>query len=172
MITPVNMLKTSLLAAGLCLCLCSTGGAECPKVVTGFSLLDLQGKKASISCADHKVLIINFWATWCGPCRIEIPQLNDLHRDYHAQGVKVIGISLDSMRPEWLQPYVKALKIAYPVYLGKAEELQSKLSIVGIPATLVIDAKGAIRRQLVGYHSKDVILKVIREILDAEQKKS
>ncbi len=146
--------------------------AECPALVKSITCTDLAGRAASPSCGDYRVMVINFWATWCGPCRIEIPHLNELYREYRKQGLAVIGISLDMMPADVLQQYIKDMKIAYPVYLGSAEELRTRFSIPGIPATVVIDGRGVVRETFVGYHSKNALQKVIREIINAEPAKS
>jgi thiol-disulfide isomerase/thioredoxin len=146
--------------------------ARCPEVVEGFTLFDLSGSPAKVSCSTHKVLIINFWASWCVPCRVEIPQLIELYQEFKSRGVEVIGVSLDSMRPQSLRPFVRSLNITYPVYLGRAEDLLSRMAVMAIPSTLVIDSKGKVYRKLVGYHSKDEMLAVIRELLKKEQGKS
>jgi thioredoxin-related protein len=76
------------------------------------------------------------------------------------------------MRPQSLRPFVRSLNITYPVYLGRAENLLSRMAVMAIPSTFVIDSKGKVYRKLVGYHSKDEMLAVIRELLKKEQGKS
>ncbi len=145
--------------------------AECTEAFAGFTLYDMKGKIAKIPCSSHKVLLVNFWATWCAPCMAEIPQINELYIQFKGQGVEVVGISLDSIKPQKLDSFVKSLNLTYPVYLGKAQEMQSKLAIIAVPATLIIDSSGNIYRKLIGYHSKNEILAVITELLKITEKK-
>ena len=146
--------------------------AQCPEAVNGMALFDLRGKPAKLPCSSHKVLIINLWATWCAPCRVEIPILGELYRELKPRGVEVVGISLDSMKPESLEPMVASLKIPYPVYIGSAEEILSKMAVMAVPATFIINSRGKIYRTLIGYHSKDELLAPIKELLDNEQEKN
>jgi thiol-disulfide isomerase/thioredoxin len=139
--------------------------AKCPKAFNGFTFYDLKGMPAKISCSQYKVLIVNFWATWCAPCMAEIPLLNDISMELKSQGVEVVGVSLDTMKPQRLSEFVKSLKISYPVFLGNALELRSNLSVIAVPAIFIINRDGEIFRTLVGYHSKDEILAVIKNIL-------
>jgi len=147
------------------------GRAEggCPKMFEGMSLVDLSGKPATLRCDSQKVLIINLWATWCAPCRLEIMYLIDLYRDYKSQGLEIVGVSLDSMRSQSLKPFVDEMKINYPVYLGKTDQWNSKAGVAVIPATFIIDGKGALVKTLVGFHTKDELMPFIRKFIQREQ---
>lgn len=146
--------------------------AQCPEIFNGFPLLDMSSRAVKLSCDAHKVLIVNFWATWCAPCKVEIPHLNEIYQEFESQGVKVVGISLDSMKPKKLDAIIKSFKIKYPVYMSDANEVLSKLSIIGIPATFVFDSDGKVYRKIVGYHSKEELLVVIKEVLNQHKKRA
>ena len=92
---------TAICLAGCLLCAAGLGlsgalQAKCPDTVDGLTLLDLNGKPAKLSCASHKLLILNFWTTWCAPCRVEIPHLVEIYQEYKSLGVEIVGISLDT----------------------------------------------------------------------------
>lgn len=139
--------------------------AECPKSIENLTLFNVKGKQSGIDCSFRTALIINFWATWCAPCRAEIPQLNEIYHEYKTRGIDIVGISLDSIRPQKINSYVKSLKIEYPIFIGRADEVQKKMDVVGIPATIIVDGKGKIYRKLVGYHTKDEIVSVLEELI-------
>ena len=139
--------------------------AECPKSIENMTFFNVKGKQSSIDCSFRTALIINFWATWCAPCRAEIPQLNEIYHEYKPRGIDIVGVSLDSIRPKKINSYVKSLKIEYPIFIGRADEVQEKMDVVGIPATIIVDRKGEIFRKLVGYHTKDEIVSVLEELI-------
>ena len=127
---------------------------------------DLEGREARLPCQGHKVLVVNFWATWCGPCKIEVPHLAQIAREYKDREVVVVGVSFDAATPKSLQPAVAALGISYPVLVGGAEQVLERTGIDGIPATLIISADGTVYRKLVGYHTKEELLAPITELLN------
>lgn len=111
-----------------------------------FSLRDLAGKSHSISEWDGKDLIVNFWATWCAPCRREIPLLNTIQRDYAANGVEVVGIAVDFA--EDVKKFVAQTPIAYPLLTGEQDGLDAAkgfgVEAMAFPFSAFIDAQGRI----------------------------
>jgi len=112
-----------------------------------FSMLDVEGKKLSMSDFDGKVIIVNFWATWCPPCRREIPAFIKLYDQYENQGFTIIGIALDSQQAA--MDFVDPMGINYPILVGEMEGIAlsqaygNQLSV--LPYTVIIDRKGIIR---------------------------
>jgi thiol-disulfide isomerase/thioredoxin len=111
---------------------------------TGFKLADYQGK----------VLVVNLWATWCGPCREEIPQIVEFYDDYRGRGVEVVGLTMEDERgntPEAVKQFVSSVGIKYRVAWAE-ENLYARFLAPGfeIPQTYIIDREGRIRRKLVG----------------------
>jgi len=108
-----------------------------------FTLKDLGGRDVKLSSYKGKVILLNFWATWCGPCKIEIPWFNEFHQKYRDKGLVVLGISADDT-VEQLKPFVAEYKMSYPVLVGKGrEDVQEALGPVwGLPTTLIIGRDG------------------------------
>jgi len=131
-----------------------------------YTLKDMTNSNVKLSAFKGKVIVLDFWATWCGPCKLEIPGFVDLQQKYGAQGLQFIGISVDD-RIEQLRPYVADFKINYPVLQGRGrDEVQDAFGpIFGIPTTVVIGRDGKICRRHEGMTQKDVFEKEIRSLL-------
>lgn len=117
-------------------------GAQFPD----FSEKDLAGQPVSIGNLKGKVVLIDFWATWCGPCRAELPNVQAVYQKYHGRGFEVIGISLDQDRAK-LDAFLKAKDMTWPQLfdgLGWGNKLAAKYGIQSIPATYLLDGQGKI----------------------------
>jgi thiol-disulfide isomerase/thioredoxin len=143
----------------------ATDTLKCPDIFRKVTFSDLEGRPASIPCQEHQVLVVNFWATWCMPCKLEVPHLSEIAQAYKAKGVYVVGIALDSGAPAALKQAVASFGISYPVLMGNAEQVLQRAGIDGIPATFIISADGTVYRKLVGYHTKEELLAPITELL-------
>jgi len=136
-----------------------------------FSLENLKGEKVSLSAYKGKVLIVDFWATWCPPCRKEIPHFNELYAAYKAKGLVILGISLDDGGKKVLNDFLKNNKVDYPILLGNDQISAAYQQFVNsdernaIPFTFVIDKKGEIAQVFVGYREKAEFEKVIAKLL-------
>jgi thiol-disulfide isomerase/thioredoxin len=107
-----------------------------------FILKDLSQKKVKLTDFKGKVVILNFFATWCPPCRAEIPELIKLYRLNKEKGLVVLGVSLDiDLPPQGLATFVKDMKISYPVLMGTTD-LAEKYQVNGVPTTIVINRDG------------------------------
>lgn len=120
-----------------------------------FTLNDLEGNTISLRNFSGKIRIVDFWATWCPPCKAEIPHFNDLTKEY-SEDVVVIGISLDQKGIEVVQAFAKDHDIIYPIVMGDMKTVKSYGNIRSIPTTFVIDPAGKIYKKYVGYRSKEV----------------
>ncbi|OHX13593.1 thioredoxin [Chromobacterium sphagni] len=113
---------------------------------------DLNAKPVTTAAYKGKVTVLNFWATWCGPCREEMPMLNGLRKKLADKGVEVVGVALDNK--EQVAPFVQQLKITYPILLGNDETLDLMRSLGnktgGLPYTLVLDRNGKVAATLTG----------------------
>lgn len=115
-----------------------------------FTLTDLTGQKVSLSDYKGKVILLDFWATWCGPCKMEIPSFIQLQEQY-GDDVVVVGVSLDQGGPRVVEPFAKKNGINYPIVYGDGSVVQAYGGIRGIPTTFVIDRDFNIQRKYVGY---------------------
>ncbi|NQV50654.1 MAG: TlpA family protein disulfide reductase [Candidatus Marinimicrobia bacterium] len=125
-----------------------------------FTLTDLNGQKVSLSDFKGKVIIVDFWATWCGPCKMEIPSFIKLQEDYK-DDVVILGISLDQSGPKAVVPFAKKMNINYPIVYGDGSVVQAYGGVRGIPTTFVIDRDFNIQRKYVGYTDHKVFEKDI-----------
>jgi cytochrome c biogenesis protein CcmG/thiol:disulfide interchange protein DsbE len=130
-----------------------------------FVLKDLDGKLVSLSDFKGKVVIIDFWATWCPPCLMEIPHFQSLYEEYSDRGLIVIGISLDQGGVNVVKPFVKSKGMTYPVVMGGRQVANDYGGIRGIPTTFVVDRKGDIVEKAVGYRDKAFFEKAVKELL-------
>ena len=124
-----------------------------------FTLTDLNGTTISLSDYAGKVLFLNYWATWCPPCRVEIPDFIEVYNEYRDKGLEILGVSVDQISPDKLVDFVKKNKMNYPVAMATQEMFQDYQPPRAIPTTLVIDGDGKIQYKKVGMMSK-------RELLD------
>ncbi len=132
--------------------LINLGAAERPAVerVPDFTLTDLEGRKVRFSSFQNKVVLLNFWATWCPPCQDEIPSLKALYSQYKSKGVEVIGIALDDEGVGAVKPFVQMQKINYPIFIGDNGAIKALGGIRGIPTTFLISRDSRIIKKYVG----------------------
>ncbi|MFZ0706484.1 MAG: TlpA disulfide reductase family protein [Candidatus Korobacteraceae bacterium] len=121
-----------------------------------FTLTDIQGKKLSLSDYRGKVVLLDFWATWCAPCLEEIPHFIDMQQRLGAQGFQAIGISMDD-GPKPVQRFYEEHKLNYPVAVGDSKLADSYGGVLGLPVTFVINRDGQIRKKFVGATDPAVI---------------
>ncbi|MBU0481670.1 MAG: TlpA family protein disulfide reductase [Proteobacteria bacterium] len=162
--------SVSIIFAGFLLCaglLCHVGNADAAKKMPEFSLKTVAGDQVVDSTALRgKILLINFWATWCPPCRKEIPFLMELHKKYQRKEFSVIGISLDQGGKRLVQKFVDKLQINYPIVIGDAKIAKSFGGVVGIPVSFLVDREGNLVKRYDGYVSENILAKDIERLLD------
>jgi cytochrome c biogenesis protein CcmG/thiol:disulfide interchange protein DsbE len=118
-------------------------------IAPDFSLTSLSGQPVRLSDFHGKVILLDYWATWCAPCRIETPKLIELQKRYGAQGLQVIGISMDD-EVEPVKSFAQELRINYPVALGDVKVAEAYGGVLGLPVVFLIDRQGRIYRKLAG----------------------
>ena len=116
-----------------------------------FSLTTLTGETLSSQDYDQKILVVNFWATWCTPCVYEIPHLNDLYRDFSSKGVEILGISMDSGDPGEVRRFMRRHRIKYPVAVGARSVADDFGGVRAIPTTFIVDQQGEIVKRYDGF---------------------
>jgi thiol-disulfide isomerase/thioredoxin len=130
-----------------------------------FDLPDLNGKIVSLQDFEGKVLVINFWATWCPPCEEEMPKLNQLAQKYKKSDLVVIGIALDKDSLDLVEPFVRKKGIEYKILRGNQEILRNLGDFSGVPTTLIVDQKGNIKKKYDGSFDEDDLEKSLKELL-------
>ncbi len=126
-----------------------------------FTLKDLNGKDVTLSSLKGKLVFVNFWATWCGPCRQEIPSFIDLVDKYGKDGFTVLGIALDPREFEKVPGFASDMGINYPILYDKIGVSELYGGIRSIPTTFVIDREGKVLGQIVGSRPHDVFEEII-----------
>jgi thiol-disulfide isomerase/thioredoxin len=142
---------------------CSPAAA---KANLDFTLKDMHGKDLKLSSLKGKVVLLNFWATWCGPCRMEIPWFVELQEKYKDEGFHVVGVSVDDP-PEALPPFAKQFKINYPLVVGlDREDVQNAFGpIFAVPITVIIGRDGRICVKHIGPVTKEQFESEIKSLL-------
>jgi thiol-disulfide isomerase/thioredoxin len=131
-----------------------------------FTLKDVEGKDVKLASLKGKVVLLDFWATWCGPCKIEIPWFIEFQNKYGKAGLQVVGVSVDDTQAK-LKPYVAQMKMNYPVLQGlDHDDIQDAYGpLFGIPVTIVISRDGKMCAKHVGLSSKDRFEAEIKSLL-------
>ncbi len=139
---------------------------DAPAANFDFTLKDMNGADIRLADLKGKVVLLNFWATWCGPCRLEIPWFVEFQEKYKGQGFRVVGISVDDP-PEALPPFAKRFKVNYPLIVGADREDVQKAygPIFGVPITFIIDRNGRICIRHVGPVGREQFESEIKSLL-------
>lgn len=128
-------------------------GVNIGQIAPDFTLADLDGNKVSLDDFRGKVVFINFWASWCPPCRAEMPEIESVHQDYKDKGVVTIGV--DIQEPEdVVRKYVSEGGFSWTFVLDKTGEVARRYNITGIPTSFFIDREGVIRAVNIGAMTK------------------
>jgi cytochrome c biogenesis protein CcmG/thiol:disulfide interchange protein DsbE len=137
-------------------------GAKMPEI----ALADLGGKKIDLASLAGKVVIVDFWATWCAPCREELPELEKFHKKYGAKGLAIVGVSVDK-EPGGIKDFLDKLKVTFPVVHDAGHQVSGKYSPPRMPSSYIIDRKGVVRYVHGGYRAGDAAEfdKQIQELL-------
>jgi peroxiredoxin len=172
-----DVLWTSLLTVSTLTLGCSSSPKSTPaaaengnrKAAANFSLLDTSGVQITLADYKGKVVLLNFWATWCGPCKIEIPWFIEFNKTYKDRGFAVLGVSLDDDGWKSVKPYVAEKKMDYPVVVGNDQLSRSYGGIDSLPTTFIIDRDGRVAFVHMGLAGRDTYQKEIRSLLDEDQ---
>ncbi len=130
-----------------------------------FDLQSLDGGRATLDTLKGKVVVVDFWATWCGPCIKEIPEYADFYRKNQPRGIDVVGIVMDSGSPQEINDFVREYKIPYRQLVGDEKTGEAWGVNQGYPTTFVIDGKGVIRTKVLG--SPPNKFEKLQEVVDA-----
>jgi thiol-disulfide isomerase/thioredoxin len=163
------MKRLTLFLAGACACACAFALAGCgpgkekeppkPQVVAplktlglapAWQLKDLDGQVVSAEQFKGKVVVVDFWATWCGPCKIEIPGYIEMMKKHGPDGLVIIGVSVDDVGPDVVKAFVAKNKMNYPVLMYDEKVVEAFGGLEAIPTTFLIDRSGQIRDKKIG----------------------
>jgi peroxiredoxin len=153
-------------------CECAEAGARdqadlVGKVAPDFALPGLSGETVKLSDFKGKIVLLDFWATWCAPCRREVPGLNRLQRQFAARGFTVLGISLDEEGASVVRPIAQRLGMSYPVAIGTQQVATDYAGIQALPTAFLIGRDGRILAAFVGARDESQFAKIVRQ---AEEK--
>jgi peroxiredoxin len=141
-------------------------------VAPDFSLETLAGKTMHLSDLRGKAVLLNFWATWCGPCKIEMPWFVDLQKQYGAQGLQIVGVAMDDASKEDIGKFAKDMGVNYPILIGKESVGDQYGGVPALPESFLISRDGKIVDKIIGLRGKADIEEAIRKALDTQPAKS
>jgi thiol-disulfide isomerase/thioredoxin len=135
-----------------------------PRPAPAASLKTLSGTPASLASMKGKVVLVDFWATWCKPCVETMPELQKLHDKYSSKGFSVVGVSIDEKGARDVEPFLAKRKFTYPMLLDQAGNWQ-KWGVRAIPALFLLDKNGQIVRQWTGKADKKEVERAVAELV-------
>ncbi|MFK7843827.1 MAG: TlpA disulfide reductase family protein [Rhodothermales bacterium] len=133
-----------------------------------FILPTLAGNTFDSSAQEGRVLLVNFWATWCAPCRVEIPDLIALQEELGGEKFDVIGISLDTDDPAFVKEYTDAMEINYPLIIDDGEVAEAFGGVYALPTTYVVGKDGKITHRTIGLFPVESVKEELIEMINAE----
>jgi len=134
-----------------------------------FELTDLSGKTVRLSDLRGKAVLLNFWATWCPPCKVEIPWFIDLQKQYGAQGLQIVGVSMDDAKPAAVAKFTQEMGINYPVLMGNDKIADLYGGVQALPTTFYIGRDGKFVSRVFGLVSHGEVEDNIRAALKQGQ---
>jgi cytochrome c biogenesis protein CcmG/thiol:disulfide interchange protein DsbE len=135
------------------------------KIAPAWELSDLNGKPIRLSDFGGKIVVLNFWATWCPPCRREVPALIAFQKEYADKGVQVVGVSMDKQGATEGASFAKKMGINYPIVLGDQKLSDAYGGIEGIPTTFIIDRRGAVVTAMEGETTRAMLESTVKPLL-------
>lgn len=134
-----------------------------------FELASLEGKNVKLSDFRGHAVLLNFWATWCGPCKIEMPWFVELQKEYGPQGFQIVGVAMDDASTEDIAKFAHQMGVNYPVLIGKEAVGESYGGVGVLPTTFFIDRDGKLVAREFGLQSRSVFVDHIKEALGQGQ---
>jgi thiol-disulfide isomerase/thioredoxin len=132
------------------------------KAAPEFTLADLKGGKRALSSHKGKIVLLDFWATWCGPCRREMPIIAKMHERYASKGLVVYGVNCSESNSK-AQGFVDKYGYKFPILLDRTGDVQSKYGITAIPTVFIVDKSGKVSSHLIGGRSEDDIVAALKK---------
>ncbi len=138
-------------------------------VVPDAAIYDLDGAPVALSDFNGKVVLINFWGTWCVPCLQEIPELVQLSHQFTAQQMNVVGIAVESGTPQTIRTFIAKQGMNYPIFMSELNVVKAQFQVVGFPTSLLIDRQGGIRKRYFGPQTVEQLTQDIQHLLALPQ---
>ena len=152
---------------------CSGPGEAVPQGINqgsrarDFAFESLDGSKVSLSDYEGNVVLVNLWATWCSPCRAEIPDLEAAYQKYQYEGFVILGVNVEEPR-ETVAPFVQEFGMSYPILLDKSGELMKIYRAQGLPMSFIVDAEGVIQKRHMGFLTGDQLESYLADLIPSE----
>ena len=148
-------------------------GAASPRLTTAtlapdFSLESIDGKSMKLSDLRGRAVLLNFWATWCSPCKIEMPWFVELQKQYGAQGLQIVGVAMDDASKEDIAKFAKDMDVNYPILIGKESVGDQYGGVPALPETFVIGRDGKFVDKIIGLKGKSEIEDDIKKALHTQ----
>jgi len=135
------------------------------KQAPAFTLVNLDGKKVSLSDYKGRPVIVNFWATWCAPCKLEMPWFEEFRAKYAGQGFEILGIAEDDAPKDEIAKTAKRANVSYPILLTDGKVAPAYGGVDELPMSFYIDRKGLVETETVGLASKDEVEENIKRLI-------
>ncbi len=135
-----------------------------PDIAPDFTLQSVDGSEVVLSDLRGQVVVLNFWATWCGPCRTEIPEFNEFHKAH--PDVELLGIAINSGGASKLNPWLKRNPIDYTVLVG-TDPVQVTYDVSTLPTTVIVDVDGRVRKSFVGAITEQTLTDAVQSVQDS-----
>lgn len=139
------------------------------QVAPDFDLPALDGKNLKLSDLRGKAVLLNFWATYCGPCKIEMPWFVELQKQYGPQGFQIVGVTMDDASTAEIAKFVKEMGVNYPILLGKESVGESYGGVGVLPTTFFLDRDGKVMAREFGLQSRSVFVDHIKKAMSQGQ---
>ncbi len=176
--SPMALVVVALVAVGMLyfgLHMARKSGTDHASAVAGygkpapdFTLETLDGKSMSLSSLRGKAVLVNFWATWCGPCKIETPWLVELQKQYGGQGLQVVGVAMDDSGKDEISRFAKEMGMNYPVLLGKEAVGDAYGGIPALPESFFVGRDGKIVDRIIGLRDRQDIEDSVKKALSTD----
>ena len=146
----------------------SFSGITISKPAPDFTLQSLNGQNMSLSDLRGKAVLLNFWATWCAPCKIEMPWFVELQNEYGAQGLQIVGVAMDDSSKDDIAKFAKDMGVNYPVLIGKEAVGEEYGGVPALPESFFIGRDGKIVDKIIGLKGKAEIEDAVKKALNTQ----